>query len=180
MKKNGFTLIELILAISIFAIIGLTVYSIFASSIKISAYSEGQGDVYRQSRWILDLMSRELEAAVNYDFSNSYEDLSPFSGNKDEIRFLIRTDEGLKSVKYYLILPESSQIHEVVIGKKYKKNVDIDLENETAEQDYYLVREEKSFVDFLNNLKNSLDRIVSLYSDLIEKNEIVIKTVRKR
>lgn len=166
MKRNGFTLIELLLAVSIFAIIGITVYSVFASSIKLSAYSEGQGDVYRQARWILDLMSRELESAVYYDFSNSYEELAAFSGTKEEIRFLLRTDDGLKSVKYYLILPESSQIHQVVIGKKYKKNVDVSLESEEAQRDYYLVREEKAFVEFLNNTASDKDKLEVLATNI--------------
>ncbi|MCA9408173.1 MAG: prepilin-type N-terminal cleavage/methylation domain-containing protein [Candidatus Omnitrophica bacterium] len=165
--NNGFTLIELLLAISIFSIIGLTVYSVFSSGIRLSEYSEGQGDIYRQARWILDLMSADLEAAVNYDFSSFYAEKSAFLGNKEEIQFLKETTGGLKVIKYFLIVPESSSIHKVIIGKKYKKNVDINLVNSQAESRYFLVREEKSFLDFLtdvNSDKNSLEVIATNFA----------------
>ena len=149
-ENNGFTLIELILGLSIFAMISLLLYSTFWGGVKLSERAGSQGEAYHQARWALRLMGEELENMVEYDFSNSYEDKSAFYGADDEIVFINPTQDGLRTIRYRLVSPQDSHMHQVLIGSTYSKNVTVTTAESIADKVLYLVREEKSFVDYLD------------------------------
>ncbi len=73
MKKNNhaFTLIELLLGLSIFALIALSVYSVFWGGMRMTRKAKHLNPIYREMRLALDLLSVELENMVPYDFSGS-------------------------------------------------------------------------------------------------------------
>ena len=159
MKKNSaFTLIELLLGLSIFALIIVSIYSVFWGGIRLSRRAQEQGDVYREARWALELIDQELQNAVLYNFTKSYKDKTAFSGEKNQLTFILAKEDGLKVVTYHLVSPEQGQIHKVSIGETITHNVDTVIKSSTTEAKInYLVREELKFVDYLNNVADSKD-----------------------
>ncbi len=147
-------MLELLLGIGIFSIIILAVYSVFWSGTRLSYYSNQQGKLYREMRWTLSLMNDELENAVPYDFTNSYPDKKSFIGEHNQITFLNATDKGLRVISYHLESSSNDKVHRVLIGQTYTKNVNINLTNEPGRTTYCLVREEKSFLDFVNGVSD--------------------------
>ncbi|MBF0384387.1 MAG: prepilin-type N-terminal cleavage/methylation domain-containing protein [Candidatus Omnitrophica bacterium] len=153
MKNNNksFTMIELLLALSIFAVIASGVYSIFWSGLKLSHRAQLKTSVYKEARLAINLMTRELENMLYYDFGEKYPNKASFFGTESSISFLTESDEGLKAVSYYLVSPSDGTAHTVIIGDIYKKNVAFEIKDEKLERLNFLVREEKLFVDYLNN-----------------------------
>ncbi len=147
---NGFSLIELLLGVALFSVIALCAYSTFWGGVKLSRYAQDVDVSSREIRWAFDLISRELENAVPYDFSGSYPERSAVEGTQDKITFLLAEKTGLKAVSYYLAAPESSAVHKIIIGERRAANTDVTLKEEHAGRAYYLVREEMDFADYLD------------------------------
>ena len=120
-KQKAFTLIELLLALIIFSMGALIIYGTFSGGLLISQRSEGQGEVYREARISLELMTKELESMVPYDFTASSPEGTALKGDENKISFIVPTENGLKRISYYLISPEQRQIKTTVLGKTYKK-----------------------------------------------------------
>lgn len=145
LMTKAFTLIELLLGLTIFSMIALVIYGTFSGGLLINERSQGQGEVTREARISLELMAKELENMVPYEFSASSAEEIAFKGEENKISFIIPTDNGLKRVSYYLISPEQRQIKTTVMGKTYKKNVSVITKREETSRLKYLVREETDF-----------------------------------
>lgn len=155
-KNKAFTLIELLLGLSIFAVIALCLFSTFWAGMGISERANRNTQVYGQARMALDLMSQELENMIYYDFSNSYPDKMAFSGDSRSVTFLKAASDGLKFVHYYLIAPEGKDIVATMMGATYTKNVDMLLNyEERADQENFLIREEQSFSEYVSGQEES-------------------------
>lgn len=150
MKKQAFTLIELLLALVLFSIIGLALYSVFASGIKVSKMSNDDVAVYREARWALEIIARDLENMTAYHTSKDEDVSSGFLAQENAITFILRTPQGLKQVKYYLENPQSATVHKTLIGNTYAKNVDVVFEQTHYQQVNYLLREENALVSAFN------------------------------
>lgn len=149
--RRAFTLIELLLALSIFSMIALCVYGTFWAGVRINERSEGESAAYHQMRLALDLMSVDLENAVPYDFTNSYPEKTPFAGESDVVTFLLATGKGLKVIRYYLDSPQEGSVHKVVVGARHDRNVDTLTDyrkQETRLRD--LVREEWDLPEYVS------------------------------
>lgn len=150
MNRQGFTLLELLLGLSIFSLIALSVYSVFAGGTQLSERSQNQNEVTREARWAFDLMAQDLENMVLYDFSGSYPEQLAFTGSSEKVTFLSATGKGLKFISYYLVEPETDTVFQTLIGETYSKNVQIITSTSEGETLLFLVREENDFVDYLN------------------------------
>lgn len=148
---KAFTLIELLLGLSLFAVIGLVVYSTFASGIRLSRSFDAENDAYREVRMTFELLSKELENAVAYDFSGSYPDLKALKGEQNKIMFLSADHDQLKFIEYSLNKPTDARIYQTIIGKVYSKNVSLTLKDQLNQRINYLIREEHGFADYLKN-----------------------------
>jgi len=168
LKFNGFTLVELLLALSIFSVIALSLYGTFATGISLTKRSEKTDEVYRQVRWTLEKISAELENMVNYDFSNSYPARLAFTGERDKITFIVPSDKGLKVVRYYLQSLEFGSVHKTIIGKHYSRNEDMVFLNEKEAAIEALVREEVDFVEDISSERPE-NREVSVMNSSIKK-----------
>jgi len=165
---HGFTLVELLLALSIFSVIALSLYGTFATGINLTKRSEKTDEVYRQVRWTLEKISAELENMVNYDFSNSYPTRLAFIGEGDKIAFIVPSDKGLKVVRYYLQPLEFGSVHKTIIGKHFSRNVDMIFLNEKEAALEAFVREEVGFVEDLSS-ETPESREVSVLNSNIKK-----------
>ena len=95
---KGFTLIEVLMALLIFSIIALTLYSTFSTAILAWRRAKDVNRVYREAKLSLDLISTSLKNAEFFDFSRNYPDLKLFNGEVDKISFYISSDFGLKKI----------------------------------------------------------------------------------
>lgn len=89
--KKGVTLIELIVAVSIFAVISVAVYSTFAMGLSIWRRTQKAQVMYQNIRLALDEMARDLQNAVVY-FDSSQTTAINFEGEKDRISFYSLVD----------------------------------------------------------------------------------------
>jgi prepilin-type N-terminal cleavage/methylation domain-containing protein len=144
-SQKGFTLLELLLGLLIFSIIGTIVYSVFAGGILISRRSEGRGVVFRDGRTALELLARELENMVDYRGPLPEDHPGAFDGREDGISFLLPTGRGLRRVRYFLEEPAATRIHETVIGRRTARNVNLVFHESKSGRLRYLVREEDDF-----------------------------------
>ena len=152
-SRRAFTLIELLLALSIFSMIALCVYGTFWAGVKLNQKSGGEAAAYHQARLAMDLLSVDLENAVPYDFTNSYPGKTAFTGEKDVVTFLLATGKGLKVIRYYLDSPREGSVHKVVVGARHDRNVDTLAdyrEQEVRLRD--LVREEWDLPEYVSGV----------------------------
>ena len=150
-SKKAFTLVELLLALSLAAVVMAALYSIFFAGSKLFQRASPQNQVSFKAYRILEDLSRELEGAVSYDTSQSYPQMKIFSCEDNTIQFLNPTDEGLKVVRYFLENVSQAGWSGTKIGQTYKKNVKTEVNSIKADfTKENLVREEESLVEFLN------------------------------
>ncbi len=149
--SSGFTMLELLLGLSIFAGVAVIVFSTFWTGIKMSRNAAAQNAAAREAAWAVDEMAKELENATPYDFSNSYPEYSAFTGTQDKITFLGWGNDGLIMISYYLAAPRSSVVRQTLIGQTTKKNVNIVANYSETSRTAYLIREERGFIDYLSS-----------------------------
>lgn len=158
-SKKAFTLIEMLLALSIVSIISLCIYNTFASGVQLNLRSEQHNKIYREANLAFSLIAKELANAASYDFSNSYLGKKDFYGEEDKITFLLATQDGLKAISYYLSAPEEGKIQETLIGNTYSENVSaVVLRNEVEVRENYLIREELPFVQYLTGSEKYVEK----------------------
>ncbi|MDD5449839.1 MAG: type II secretion system protein, partial [Candidatus Omnitrophica bacterium] len=116
MKRNkGFTLMELLVAVSIFAVIAVSLYSIFSGGIQIWKRQE-KGFVYNHTvRLVFDTMARELRNAINYSQApqaataetQAEMKLLKFTGEEKKLTFITLGGTEIEKVDY--IFEETAQ-----------------------------------------------------------------------
>ncbi len=100
-EQHGFTLIEVLLAISMFAIIVVSLFSSYTGSLRIMKITEPQADLYRKARITMNRIADDLESAyyVAGQVSSGEDDALPrFLGSNemsgvrdaDTLRFVSR------------------------------------------------------------------------------------------
>lgn len=148
---RSFTLIEILLAMTIFSLIGLSLYGTFQSGIAINRRSEAIDQVTRESSWALDQLTRDLENMTGYDFSNSYPKLSACDGRANKITLILPVHDRLKAVTYFLTSPGNSFIYQTIMGRHTLKNVALTNRVQQEGRLNLFVREETDFVDYLQS-----------------------------
>ncbi len=154
MKKanKSFTFVEVMLALSMFAIIALSLYSTFSVASLAWRKSQDSNRIYREAKWALDEIAKQLRDASFFDFSRHYPDLKLFDGQEDKITFLIADDSGLKRISFFLEKPDFGTIHKVVIGKRGKMPDKIVYNYEQVSQRLLTLQEKThNFLDSLSN-----------------------------
>lgn len=151
--RRAFSLIELLLALSIFAMIALCVYGTFWAGVKLNQRSDGWSAAHQQIRLAFDLMSAELERAIPYDFTNSYPDRTAFEGDGSAVTFVLASGKGLKVVRYHLDSAQEGVVHKTIIGQRYSHNVGmVAAYNRQDVKLRDLVREEWDFREYVSGM----------------------------
>ncbi len=148
--NRGLTLIEVLLVISIMSIMSLCVYNVLRTGLLFGQRGHGKSDFYQEIRDALDLMALDIENMVPYDFSSSYPDRTAFQGHEAKVTFIKADGDQLKVISYFLDWPQRGTIHKTIVGKTSSRNATITIENQSPNEMFNLVREEKSFVDDLS------------------------------
>ena len=150
-KTKAFTLVEVLLGLTIFSIIALSLYSTFSSGMLLNRRSDEGNVIFREARWSLDRLSDDLQNMRPYNFGNSYSKKTAFVGESSKISFILATDEDLKVVSYSLKTPEYGSIFKTIIGRRQTGNANIISRFEEKSDVQLLVREEIPLVDWLQS-----------------------------
>src|SRR3989338_11130298 len=153
--KKGFTLIEIILGISIFALIALTFYSVFSNGIRINSRANKDEQLYRELRWSLDTLASDLENMVSYEGYN--ENVGPFQGTQQGLSLALPTESGLKLIRYSLDSPDAGKVFETRIGEHTSKNKRIVVNYTEEEKIEFLVRDQTPLLRSAENNKDDED-----------------------
>lgn len=148
-SPRGFTLVEILLGISIFSLIALTVFNVLNNGIRISRQSGGADDTDRQFLFMFELLERELQNIVPYDFSGISETQRAFVGDSASMMFITITGGELKAVRYFLEDAPAGTQHQEIIGKVHSGNVSVTESSSALLMTKNLIREEMPMAEFL-------------------------------
>ena len=162
--QKGFTLVEVLLGMSICAVIAMTLYIAFANGIKINRKAQNLEGLYREINWTLEDLTLDLENMVPYRYIKAGADenlptptatpVAPtkstiFSGQSTSLSLLQATDTGFKVIRYHLQVPQQGSVYQVIVNRATKKNVSIITRSETTQiKTGLFVREEIPFAKF--------------------------------
>jgi prepilin-type N-terminal cleavage/methylation domain-containing protein len=153
-KIDGFTLVELLLGLMIAAIIGVCVYNMFWTGLKLDDKMRRVHDNYMELLMADQGLTHDLENAINLDLSASYPGSVIFDGQKQEFSFLTQTPKGIKRVRYFSGLPNQGNITKTMIGRVTNPSKKItDFSNSSLPVEF-LLRQESSMADWLNETAN--------------------------
>ena len=150
LRVHGFTLVELLLGLAITAIIGVSVFSMFFSGVKLDDKLQHLHENYVGLLLADHVMTHDLENAITLDFSSSYPDALVFEGRKNEFSFLIQTSKGIRHIRYFCGIPDDVAIVRRMTGRVVNPlNKVLDHGQAVLSVDF-LMRQESSLVDWLN------------------------------
>ncbi|MDD5173767.1 MAG: type II secretion system protein GspJ [Candidatus Omnitrophica bacterium] len=95
-KKDGFTFIELIIAVTIFSIIAVSVYSVFRAGVRLWSGTNPVIQANQSTRYFFNTISMDLKNSVSYNaalpviktFGSSEEENVNFEGDEQKISFM--------------------------------------------------------------------------------------------
>jgi len=151
--SRAFSLVELLLGLAIAAIIGLCVYNMFWSAMKLDDKMRRVHESYLEILMADHGLTHDLENAINLDFSASYQGAKIFDGQSKEFSFLEQTAHGIKRVRYYSGLWSGDNFVKSMIGRVTNPSGITDYSKEALPIEF-LLRQEMSLSDWLNETTN--------------------------
>lgn len=139
----GFTLIEILLSLSIFSIVLLSLYGSFWAGMRINAQTQEGRYAYRSIAWVFQEMSNELQQAVAYTSDQGF---SGFQGSSNEITFLFPSSEGLRQIRYFLKPQEQTLFHQRTLDQRPHLDLKDHWQDHQALSMHVLCREEELFL----------------------------------
>ncbi|MCA9400309.1 MAG: prepilin-type N-terminal cleavage/methylation domain-containing protein [Candidatus Omnitrophica bacterium] len=167
-QKKGFTLVELMLGMTIFSLIAVMIYSIFFTGIRLSRQSNESNDLYRETRWLMESMVMDIENMVFYDISGYPENIEMWKREKDRLELVVPTENGLSLVAYFLRRYNPGTVHTVQVGETYAKNMDVEMTPALNRQRFELVRQETDLIAYLFDEKKE-EQQIEILSENIER-----------
>ena len=162
----GFTLIEILLGTIITAIIGLVAFQVLWSGMVLDQRLRWVHQHYARALMADELITRDLENAVNVDFSVSYPSLKSFDGKSQSFEFLTATRNGIKRVKYFSGDLNRGSIKKTVIGGHVTRLNTMKFVNESAAVEY-MFRQESSLSQWTKS--DSRDATVEIIAPGLKK-----------
>ena len=144
-RRHGFTLMEILIAVSITALIGTSIGVAFNTTFATKETIEGTAERYRMLRVTMDRMCREIAAAYvsdRYDskrYRDAYDRPTNFVGQRDRLMFT-----SLAHQRLYADAKESDQmVVEYVVKTTTRKKAKGDAPKPAWETGSDLMRREK-------------------------------------
>jgi general secretion pathway protein J len=91
MKARGFTLIEILIAVFILAIVLSTVYASYTGTFRTIRATETDAEVYGMARTVLERMTRDLEATASWKGAFTFTARPYNLGNREFTRLIFRS-----------------------------------------------------------------------------------------
>lgn len=173
------TLVELFLALSIFSVVAVSLYTVFFAGLTLHKKSVTLGDFSSGAQQVLDTLSLDLENMVLYRHPGTAQTAvkGAFTGNKESLSFILPTASGLKKVRYYLSSLDEEHIHQVLMGQHTKKNIPVRTGDITEKRIHLLIREETPFSEAGEHQEN-LDAQIKILSEHIQEGSLKFSYAR--
>ena len=174
MRNKGLTIIELIIALTIFAIVAVAVYSVFSTGIIGWRKGEAAVSLFHEIRLSFDSIAREMRNQVSYDGIR-------LAGKADELYFISLIpypEEGeseykrLAKIKYFL---EESEKNELCL---FRERVWAPSMEGAEEIDKMKLISRLKFFNFEFGEKTEGDEVTLTWHELWEDNEKTPAAVR--
>lgn len=123
-NRAGFTLLETILGLGIFAVMASSVFLIYTNAVRIDNESRRLSDLSMESYWTLSSIAEDLESSAAYRYGTEGEDHPVFDGNESTLRILVEGERSLEWVTYGLADRKDGTVRKTVLGRRLKKNED--------------------------------------------------------
>ena len=154
LNVNGFTLVELLLGLAITAIIGVSVYNMFWSAMKLDDKMRRVHDNYMEVLMADQALTHDLENAIILIFPPVILMLLFLTGKKTEFSFLTQTPKGIKRVRYYSGLSDQGAVTKSMIGRVINPSNSATAYSKGSLPVEFLLRQESSLADWLNETTN--------------------------
>ncbi len=121
---KGFTFLELLIAVTIFSIVAVAIYSSFSVGIRAWRKTEESYKVRQETRHALDMMARDLRCAIKFtqkDPENPLIEIDSFDGSAGEVSFWRATTEGVFKITYKLVKEENESKALYRISQTYEQ-----------------------------------------------------------
>jgi len=143
--QHGFTLMEILLAVLLSGVVLVSIYGVFAQGLRVGRFFERRGEVSQDSYWIMTTLTRDLENMAPYSLPGTPGPF--FMGSGNEICLVLASETGLQRVRYRLLLPETGEVHTVVVneGSTTMPEAVVVERREEEERRRVLVRELRAF-----------------------------------
>ncbi|MCC6758994.1 MAG: prepilin-type N-terminal cleavage/methylation domain-containing protein [Candidatus Omnitrophica bacterium] len=159
MKKNdlsffrhrGFTLIEVLLAAMIVALMGGSLYATFAAGFKLDHRIKQSFADLDDNRIIMEQLERDLGHAVFYDFRGSFPEQKTFFDAGEGLLFIINDGRQLRWVRYHLGVDQKGQVKSTQVGTTTSENVEVSNITTTEKSLRSLVRDEGDLAKLFNS-----------------------------
>jgi type II secretory pathway component PulJ len=132
-KPAGFTVIEMVLGLGIFAVMAASVFLIYTNAVRIDRESRRLSDLSMESYWTLSSIAEDLESSVAYRYGSEGEDRPVFDGNGDSLRILVEGERSLQWVSYGLADQADGTVRKTILGRRSTRNVDQVLSEHSTE-----------------------------------------------
>ncbi|MDP3729999.1 MAG: type II secretion system protein GspJ [Candidatus Omnitrophota bacterium] len=111
-RGEGFTFIELIIAVTIFSIIAVSVYSVFRAGVRLWSGTNPIIQANQSTRYFFNTISKDLKNSVSYNtaapraktFGSSDEGNANFEGEEQKISFMTLVDVSTGSAPPHMEL----------------------------------------------------------------------------
>lgn len=161
-NRQGFTLVEILLAVMIVVMLAGSLYATFAAGLKLDHRSKQVFRDLDESRTIMEQLYRDFGRTVSYDFRGSFPDKKTFFADNTTLLFFIDNGEQMRWVRYQLLVPEKGKIAETRLGTVSKRNETVTLFSSIESGLRTLVRDEGDFLSFFDqNVKPDRSEVLS-------------------
>lgn len=152
MKKNGFTLLEVVIAVAILGVVAVVVGMSLRLGVRAWERGGQEADTYQRERAISERLGRQIKSAFLYYRQVDGKRVAAFEGASDSIWFVTMlsnpSEAGFKWVSYYakdgLLMTGSGIVPDKKIAEKVFENGDVlDPEIKEAKFEYYSATDDK-------------------------------------
>lgn len=146
---SGFSLIELILGLGLAAVMGASVFMVYANAVRLDAYSKDLSENIFRTFMTFKVIENDIGRVASYRYrvDGSGSEEFAFVGQEDRLAFVSRTPQGLNWVEYYTQEDAAQTVlKSTAMGRRYDRNSDQTL-NKTVydKKGQSLIRQEIAF-----------------------------------
>ena len=106
LQAHGFTFIELIIAVTIFSIIAVSIYSVFRAGVRLWSRTNPLIQANQSTRYFFNTISSDLKNSVSYNavspglktFGSSEKSCANFEGEEQKVSFMTLVDVSAEAV----------------------------------------------------------------------------------
>ncbi len=98
--QHGFTLLEMLLGVVITALVGFSLFQIFANGMNTYQRAQLTAKVYLQMYKVFDALDADIAAIITFDYRAVDPQWKSFHGNATSMHFVRKAKDGLQMVSY--------------------------------------------------------------------------------